>query len=571
MKSFSCFCFVSLFFASLACFADDADRVDPSTMHGKMLCGYQGWFTGDGTDGSKIHWMHQGNKPEKFGLDIWPDVSELDEDEKYATEFRYPDGSPAYLFSSMNEKTVVRHFKWMQDYGIDGVFLQHFMGYMRDGRIIEMRKIVMSHVRKGAEKHGRCWALMYDIAGLKEEDIETHLIPHWKEMVDTEKIRQDSTYLHHDGKPVLGIWGVGFANKATPKACDRTLDFFKNDPKYGGNFLVVGVPARWRQEQTPRADHLPKFLNDNKAELRDGRYRWLSHAGDMPHWAVLNFPEPIEANVARIVSGDFGTDDATEDFVLQYEKDGDWIDINETRNNGNTEKDRRIEFPLVKSSKFRLWITKTPKNQAGVWELALYRLENGLEALTDAVLRDASKNISMRATVQVSSIVGADPVKIEAFKKADVIFPWTVGGYRTAEKFQEYFENNTAADIALCKERGQEYMPTVWPGFSWHNLMKGRGNETQLAEAPRRKGQHLIEQIKAHLTTDCRMMYVAMFDEMDEATCILKTTDNPPPGTPLLDMEGQPSDRYLKIVGYASKALKKNEVKNGKHANSTNQ
>ena len=37
-------------------------------------------------------------------------------------------GKPAYLFSSRNPKTVSRHFRWMKEYGLDGVLVQRFVG-----------------------------------------------------------------------------------------------------------------------------------------------------------------------------------------------------------------------------------------------------------------------------------------------------------------------------------------------------------------------------------------------------------------------------------------------------------
>ena len=39
----------------------------------------------------------------------------------------YPDGRQAELFSSDNARTVLRHFQWMRDYGIDGAWLQQFL------------------------------------------------------------------------------------------------------------------------------------------------------------------------------------------------------------------------------------------------------------------------------------------------------------------------------------------------------------------------------------------------------------------------------------------------------------
>ena len=102
--------------------------VDTKTLDNKVMCGYQGWFNAEG-DGANYGWRHYGGR--KFGpgsctFEYWPDMSELSDSEKYPTPFKYADGSTAHLFSSYNQQTVERHFKWMQDYGIDGVFLQRF-------------------------------------------------------------------------------------------------------------------------------------------------------------------------------------------------------------------------------------------------------------------------------------------------------------------------------------------------------------------------------------------------------------------------------------------------------------
>ena len=97
--------------------------VDRSTLQGKVICGYQGWHAAEG-DGCGRGWYHwagkNGFKPGSTNVDLWPDVSELDADERYATAFTTADGKTAEVYSAFNAKTVLRHFKWMQAYGIRG-------------------------------------------------------------------------------------------------------------------------------------------------------------------------------------------------------------------------------------------------------------------------------------------------------------------------------------------------------------------------------------------------------------------------------------------------------------------
>ena len=54
------------------------------------------------------------------------------------------------------------------------------------------------------------------------------------------------------------------------------------------------------------------------------------------------------------------------------------------------------------------------------------------------------------------------------------------------------------------------------------------------------------------------MIYIAMFDEVDEGTAIMKVSQDPPigPSPFLVFEEGIPSDYYLYLTGYASRVLK---------------
>jgi hypothetical protein len=220
------------------------------TLVGKVMCGYQGWFSaeGDGSGRGWNHWTHGATfAPGSCKIDLWPDVSELTPEERYATAFHHADGRVAEVFSSMNRQTVLRHFKWMKDYGIDGVFVQRFAVELFHERGFRQVNVVLDHCREGANRYGRTYAVMYDLSGLKVGQMQ-RVKEDWKLLVDRMQITRDPAYQHHAGKPVLAIWGLGF-NDHRDYTFDEGLDlvkFLKSDPKYGGCTVMLGVPAYWR-------------------------------------------------------------------------------------------------------------------------------------------------------------------------------------------------------------------------------------------------------------------------------------------------------------------------------------
>ncbi len=224
------------------------------------------------------------HRAELLTFDIWPDMTEYPAEERFpAPGFTHPDGSQASLFSADHPATVLRHFRWMRDYGIDGAWLQHFLVDLPpDGKVKERytsRLRVLNHVRAAANQTGRAWALSYDIAGMRLERIYDVLTADWKKQVDT-KVIEDPRYLHEGGRPVVQIWGFYHENAHDPMTAElanRLIDFFHAAGPYRA-YLVGGGDWNWRRNADPEwQGFLRRF--DAYAPWNVGN-RWIDQAGD---------------------------------------------------------------------------------------------------------------------------------------------------------------------------------------------------------------------------------------------------------------------------------------------------
>ncbi len=138
-------------------------------------------------------------------------------------------------------------------------------------------------------------------------------------------------------------------------------------------------------------------------------------------------------------------------------------------------------------------------------------------------------------------------------KLADVISPWTPGRYRNLKEVERHADQSWKPDGAWCRQNSLEYMPVVFPGFSWHNMNPGSPSN----QIPRLKGEFLWSQFVGAKSAGASMIYVAMFDEVDEGTAIFKCTNAPPVGAdPFVTYEGLPSDHYLWLTGQGAAMLR---------------
>ena len=211
-----------------------------------VMAGYQGWFNTP-EDGAGLGWKHfekeKEFKPGKCTIDLWPDVSEYEK--TYETAFKLPDETPAKVFSSYDASTTDLHFKWMKQYGIDGVFMQRFVVSIRNQKGKDNYNKILNNAVLSAEKYDRAICLMYDLSGMEagEEDI---LIRDWKELCEKYKLvsRNNNHYVYHHGKPLVAVWGIGFNDrrKYGYEQVKKIIDFLKSE----GCSILVGVPTHWR-------------------------------------------------------------------------------------------------------------------------------------------------------------------------------------------------------------------------------------------------------------------------------------------------------------------------------------
>jgi hypothetical protein len=390
---FSALCFA---LATLAA----AEGLRHPTLEGKVVTGYQGWFRAEG-DASGLGWVHYGPgkrfAPEAYAFDLWPDLAEFPPEERFPSPFRFTDGRPAELFSSVHPGTVRRHFRWMKEYGIDGAMLQRFaIGLGKDSGAASL-DVVLRNCTEAANAEGRALTVMYDLSGLTPERFPT-VAADWRRLVAAGQTKQPCAQFHQ-GKPLVALWGLGFEDR--PPALKEWAALLA-DIKATGAAIMVGVPNHWRE----------------------------------------------------------------------------------------------------------------------------------------------LKNDSL-----------ADPALHALIRQADIISPWTVGRIGNPPEAAAQARQTWVPDIAWCREEKKAYLPVIFPGFSWSNLSALRGKHAPLAQIPRLGGRFLWSQAVAAREAGAQTLYVAMFDEIDEGTAIMKCGGPRPVGN-FVDLSDVPTDHYLWLSGQAGRMLR---------------
>ncbi len=148
-----------------------------------------------------------------------------------------------------------------------------------------------------------------------------------------------------------------------------------------------------------------------------------------------------------------------------------------------------------------------------------------------------------------------NPALHDVIRLADVISPWAVGRSENPKGAAELAKEVWAADIVWCRAKQKTFLPVIFPGFSWSNLTALRGKRAPLNAVPRLGGRFLWSQAVAAREAGARSVYVAMFDELDEGTAIMKCGGPRPVGN-FLDLSDVPTDHYLWLSGQIGRMLR---------------
>ncbi len=452
MNKFTSFFRRSLLLLAVACcaspvVADDAPEgvVYPS-YKGLVMAGYQAWFAtpGDsrpaGYNGGYVHYQNgqtnnQGFRPGSTTIEYWPDMTEYTK--TYDTEFKYPDGTTATVFSSADPETIDLHFKWMRDYNIDGAVVQRFKSAVEATQSgnTSSREII-GRIVEAARKYNRAFFIEYDLSGFSKESDITNITRDWADLCRRYGLNDPNrcpTYVWQDGKPMVGFYGVGLKKVAD--------------------------------------------TNNVSADM------WL-----------------------RLFDGLVG-------------RDGD-----------------EGEVSVFAGTAYYWYHPDVTNSDATAFE-------------------------------------NYEPV----YKRLAVISPWSPGRYSSMTAFDGDKLPLAIEDLKWCQDNGVLYAPIAFPGFSWANMRtiftRNADNSVTAALDPnnpydacsREKGSFFWRQLYQYVNAGADGLFIAMFDEMDEGTCIFKcaNTSNVPINTSSFNSVGKflgyddslPTDWYLLLTGCAKSFL----------------
>jgi hypothetical protein len=141
----------------------------------------------------------------------------------------------------------------------------------------------------------------------------------------------------------------------------------------------------------------------------------------------------------------------------------------------------------------------------------------------------------------------------QAYASFNMISAWAVG-----RLMDRYYQPWIAGDYAFCKSHGIDYQPCAYPGTSFFN-----SNHSKKNLIPRNHGEFMWSQFVTMRQAGVQSVYIAMFDELNEATSIFKVAEDAsmmPMGQWFLPLDADgvhvSSDFYLRLTKDAGMMIK---------------
>lgn len=288
-------------------FTPHVDGEPFNTYRGLVMAGYQGWFgaPGDGCSHAlhkNTEWYHYRENDIfepgvlKNSIDFWPDMREYEK--KYTPgKFIFPNGEKATVYSAYDKSSVLLHFKWMKDYGVDGVFMQRFVGEVidnPDGK--DHFDKVLESAMEGSNTYQRAICVMYDLGGFMSSSKRgtEALLTDAQNIMDKYQLKdrtKQKFYLYQNEKPLIVLWGVGFNDNRPYSLTD--IESLMNGLKEKGFSIMLGVPTYWRER---RNDALPDAKLHDLIKAADVIMPWF--VGRYDNNSYSNFYSLIQNDIA---------------------------------------------------------------------------------------------------------------------------------------------------------------------------------------------------------------------------------------------------------------------------------
>ncbi|WP_125206392.1 glycoside hydrolase family 71/99-like protein [Capsulimonas corticalis] len=230
---------------------------------GKVIAGYQGWFSVKG-DGSPVGSLtkREGNYHGNF--ECYPDMREFPDSEQFANPNKWgplPNGNPSKTFASDRDFTIKRHVGWMKQYGIDVAAIQRFGDVYSDITYKYQKNDVTTKMMRACEKTGVKFYIEYDASGSGGggwgPDWVASIEKDWTNFAVGQRIAASPAYARQNGKPVVELWGMGLDGNNISKDPQQWLALVRWFQSHG-YYVIGGVPTGWNG-QGGFHDMLPGF------------------------------------------------------------------------------------------------------------------------------------------------------------------------------------------------------------------------------------------------------------------------------------------------------------------------